>query len=381
MTLPSDGPLDEVVRFALADRQANGLLRKRSTWQPTGAVTVERDGRAFVNFASNNYLGFTHHPRLLTAMRSAVNVGSGAAGLISGHSSAHALAEQTIANWKGAEAAILLPSGYQTNLAVIQTLGAIADAHKTRSGVRFLIDKLAHASLIDAVRLGGHEFRVFPHNGLAKLERLLADAPDDQMQVVLTESIFSMDGDAADLAGFADLKRRHPFVLVVDEAHGTGVYGRQGAGLIEEMNQRAAVDISVVTLSKALGLAGGAACGSAAFIQAVENFGRAYIYSTAVPPLTAMLATEAVAICRDEPHYRNRVRELARQVRSALNGKFGCDVNDSPIIPLQVGDPHRALAAAEQLQEQGLLVVAVRPPTVPPGTSRLRVTVSAAHTD
>lgn len=381
MTASSPGgssPLNEVALRALADRQSAGLLRQRSAWHPTGPVTVEDSaGRSFVNFASNNYLGFTHHPRLLAALRTAANVGSGAAGLISGHSSAHALAEETLARWKGTEAAILLPSGYQTNLAVIQTLGAIG----SEGGVRFLIDKLAHASLIDAVRIGGHEFRVFPHNGLAKLERLLADAPAKQMQVVLTESIFSMDGDAADLAGLAELKQRHPFVLVVDEAHGTGVYGQNGAGLIEELHQRAAVDISIVTLSKALGLAGGAACASAAFVRAIENFGRSFIYSTAVAPLTAMLATEAVAICRDEPQHRHRVRALAKHVRSTLHDRFGCEINESPIIPLQVGDPHRALAAAEQLREHGLLVVAVRPPTVPPGTSRLRVTVSAAHTD
>ncbi|MDB5327302.1 MAG: 8-amino-7-oxononanoate synthase [Phycisphaerales bacterium] len=380
-----NSPLDAAVAAALEGRDRAGLLRRRTAWRPTGPVTVERDGREFVNFASNNYLGFTHHPRLLAALRTAVNVGSGAAGLISGHSAVHATAEQAIAEWKSCEAAILLPSGYQANLAVVQTLGAIANNGIEKGGVRFLIDKLAHASLLDAVRLGGHAFRIFPHNGLAKLERLLADAPKEQLQVILTESIFSMDGDAGDLVGLAELKRRHPFVLVVDEAHGSGIYGRHGAGLIDELGVREAVDVTVITLSKALGLAGAAVCGSAGFIQSVENFGRAYIYSTAVPPLTAELATEAVAVCREEPQHRHRVRMLAKRVRGELAAvgliKFTDQSADSPIIPIVLGEPARALAAAESLRDEGLLVVAVRPPTVPPGTSRLRVTVSAAHTD
>ena len=372
-------PLTLAADVALRSRESAGLLRKRLAWRPTGPVTVERDGREYVNFASNNYLGLTHHPRLLTALHRAANVGSGAAGLISGHTDAHARAEAVIAAWKGYDAAILLPSGYQANLAVVQTLAAI---HADGGGVRFLIDKLAHASLLDAVRTAGLAFRIFPHNGLTKLARLLADAPPGQTQVVLTESIFSMDGDAADLAGLAELRRRHPFVLVVDEAHGSGVYGRHGAGLVDELNLRAAVDVTVVTLSKALGLAGAAVCGPPSFVSATENFGRAYIYSTAVPPLTAELAAEAVAVCHDEPQHRDRVRAVAARVRASLHSRgLAVPAGDSPIIPISLGDPATALAAAERLRDAGLLVVAVRPPTVPPGTSRLRVTVSAAHSD
>ncbi|HEX8323990.1 MAG TPA: 8-amino-7-oxononanoate synthase [Tepidisphaeraceae bacterium] len=381
-----DSPLDLAIASVLAGRAQAGLLRRRTSWEPVGPVTVRRDGRDYVNFASNNYLGLTHHPRLLAALRAAPNVGSGAAGLISGHTDAHARAEAAIAAWKSCDAAILLPSGYQANLAVVQTLAAVAAAvdaaPKSADNVRFLIDKLAHASLLDAVRLTGQSFRIFPHNGLAKLERLLADAPARQTQIVLTESVFSMDGNAADLRGLAELKRRHPFVLVVDEAHGSGVYGRHGAGLIDELGVRDSVDVTVVTLSKALGLAGAAVCASTAFIRAIENFGRAYIYSTAVSPLTADLATEAVAVCRDEPQHQKRLRQLAKHVRAELNGYgFTCAAGDSPIIPLNMGEPALALAAADRLREAGLLVVAVRPPTVPPGTSRLRITVSAAHTD
>ncbi|MGC4031451.1 MAG: 8-amino-7-oxononanoate synthase [Tepidisphaeraceae bacterium] len=368
---------------ALTARDAAGLLRRRVVYQPTGPVTVELVGRELVNFASNNYLGLTHHPRLLAAAKNAVAVGSGAAGLISGHTDAHAAAERAIADWKSTEAAVLLPSGYQANLAVVQTLSAIGEAQgKSSGGVRFLVDKLAHASLLDAVRLTGSRFRIFPHNGLGKLRRLLAEAPADELQVVLTESIFSMDGDAADLAGLAELKRHFPFVLVVDEVHGSGVYGTGGSGLTAELNLRDAVDVTMVTLSKSLGLSGAAICGRADFVRAVENFGRAYIYSTAVSPLMATLATEAVAVCQTEPQHQQRVRRLAKQVRERLIAA-GRDVlpGDSPIIPLIVGDATAALAEASRLKDAGLLVVAVRPPTVPPNTSRFRVTVSAAHSD
>ncbi|MEZ0266250.1 MAG: aminotransferase class I/II-fold pyridoxal phosphate-dependent enzyme [Phycisphaerae bacterium] len=340
------------------------------------------DGREVVNFASNNYLGLTHHPRLIAAATAAVQAaggGAGAAGLITGHTHVHAAAQDALARWKGTEAALLLPSGYQANLAVVQTLAAIG---QQGGGIRFLVDKLAHASLIDAARATGAEMRVYPHNTLAKLERLLAEAPEGQLQVVLTESIFSMDGDAADLRGLADLKRRFGFVLVLDEAHGSGVYGPAGAGYAAELSLGHAVDVTVVTLSKAIGSAGGAICASANFCAAVLNHGRAYVYSTHVTPATAAWATEAIAVMADEPGPQARVREVSRHVRAEI-GRMGFDVpaGDSPIVPVILGDEAAALAAADQLLAVGLLAPAVRPPTVPRGGSRLRVTVSAAHSD
>lgn len=363
---------------ALGARVANSLRRSRSSVEHVDAVHLrDASGRTLVNFSSNNYLGLTHHSRMIAALADLSQSGAGAAGLISGHTTAHAAAEHAIAQWKQAEAALLMPSGYQANVAVVQAIAATASA--AGRSVRFLVDKLAHASLIDAVRQHEIAYRVFPHNGLEKLARLLADAPADELQVVLTESIFSMDGDAADLAGLAALKQKHDFLLVVDEAHGSGVYGSHGAGLVNELGLRGAVDISVVTLSKALGVSGGAICASAKFINAVENFGRAFIYSTAVSPIIARLAQEAIVICFDEPQLQKRVRSHARRVRKAL--KIESPIPDSPIIPIVLGEAQRALDAAASLREQGLLIVAVRPPTVPVGTSRLRVTVSAAHAD
>ena len=251
----------------------------------------------------------------------------------------------------------------------MQTLAGIGDS---KTSVRFLVDKLVHASLIDAVRSTGAEMRVFPHNHLNKLRRLLQDAPRNQLQVVLTESIFSMDGDAADLAGIADLKTEFPFVFLLDEAHGSGVYGEHGTGYAAERRLREIVDVSIVTLSKALGCAGGAVCASQRFCDALLNVGRAYLYSTSVPPMIAAAAQVAIEICRDEPDRQRRVRDLARHVRAALRS-MGMSIpeGDSPIIPVILGEDRCTLAAVDSLREKGLLVVAVRPPTVPRGTSRL----------
>jgi 8-amino-7-oxononanoate synthase len=379
-----DVNLNQWVDEALAEREQSRLLRVRRPVRVIDATHIEHAGKAYVNFASNNYLGLTHHPRVIAAATEACTAGgagSGAAALITGYSEEHQAAEREIAAWKRTEASVLQPSGYQANQAAVQSIAAVAET--LGRGIRFLIDKLAHASLIDGVRAAGHEFRVFPHNGFGKLERLLVEANRGEMQVVVTESIFSMDGDAADLDGLAALKEKYPFVLVLDEAHGSGVYGPGGSGYASEVGRRDAVDVSVVTLSKALGCAGGAICASRGMCEAVVNFGRAFVYSTNVPPSVPAAARAAIAVMRDEPERQRRLRDLARRVRTELRDA-GVDVPglaDCPILPVVFGDEAAALDAADRLRERGMWVVAMRPPTVPPGSSRLRVTVSSGHTD
>jgi len=366
---------DELSRLAEAHQ-----LRSRRIVVPIDAVHVEVDGRLCVNFCSNNYLGLTHHPRVVAAVREAAakfGAGAGAAGLISGYFSEHAAAESAIASWKGTEAAILLPSGYQANHAAIQSLAAVG---KSRGGVRFLVDKLAHASLLDAIRASDAVWRVFPHNGMSKLKRLLDEAEPRQLQVVVTESIFSMDGDAADLKALAELKHARPFVLLLDEAHASGVYGPDGAGLAAECGLTDAVDIFVVTFSKAAGCVGGAICASKDFCQTVINLGRAYIFSTNIPPAIAAGIEAAIRVMREEPRRQQRVRALAREIRERLRAKgMVLPDGDSPIVPIIVGEESAALDLAGKLLKKNLLVGAVRPPTVPRGTSRLRVTVSCEH--
>lgn len=371
----SDLPWEQVFDDAVGELRESNLERVRRAVRPLDAVHIEWQGRRLVNFASNNYLGLTHHPRVVEAVRRAVEesgAGSGAAGLITGYTDRHASAEAALAKWKGTDSAVILPSGYQANQAVIQTIAAVAP-------VRFLIDKLVHASLVDAVRGSGAPFRVFPHNGLPKLRRLLEEgAGEGVRQVVVTESIFSMDGDAADLLGLAALKREFPFLLVLDEAHAAGVYGPNGSGLAAELGLQSSVDVSIATLSKAIGCIGGAVCASRAFCKALLNFGRAYLFSTSVPPFVAAAAEAALDVMRDEPQRQQRVRMLAKHVRRelAMNPR-----DDSPIVPIILGDETSALRAAEQMMTEGLYVQGIRPPTVPRGTSRLRVTLSSEHTD
>jgi 7-keto-8-aminopelargonate synthetase-like enzyme len=391
--------LSRLLRQDLQQREANHLLRQRQVIKPIDSTHVVIDGKPFVNFSSNDYLGLTHHPKVLKAIaRSArSSAGSGAAGLITGYTSLHRDAEDAIVRWKGTEASILLPSGYQANLAAVQTLASVAQARGR--AVRFLIDRLVHASLIDAVRATGAEFRVFPHNGISKLKRLLTiregeapaepasptgaetarQEPRPPMDVVITESIFSMDGDAADLAALARLKAEHHFVLLLDEAHGSGVYENGGAGYANECGLSSVADLSIVTLSKAMGLAGGAICGSKLLIDGVLNHARAYIYSTSIAPAICAAIPAAIEVMREEPQRQARVRSLARRVRGALS--ISWTPTDSPIIPIVLGDEARALEASARLRELGMLVIAVRPPTVPRGSSRLRVTLSCDHSD
>ena len=254
---------------------------------------------------------------------------------------AHESAESAIAAWKNVEAAILFPSGYQANHAAIQTLAALGNAGA--GGIRFLVDKLAHASLIDAVQGSGCPWRVVPHGGLAKLRRLLGKAPADQLQVVVSESIFSMDGDAADLRGSFNSSRISHLSCCSTKAHASGVYGADGAGLAAELGVQSDVDLSIVTFSKSAGSAGGAICSSKQIRDAILNFGRAYIYSTSVPPGVAAAIQASVSIMRAEPQRQQRVRDLAKKVRSGLLGAgWKLPPGDSPIIPLIVNEESRA---------------------------------------
>jgi len=370
--------LDSLLDRELAHLAQARRLRDRRIVRQIDATHVQIDDRPYINFCSNDYLALTHHPRVVGALRDATAAGAGAAGLVCGFTTHHAHAESEIAKWKGSQSAILLPSGYQANHAAIQTLAALGQSN----GVRFLIDKLAHASLLDAIRASGRPWRTFGHNGMTRLGRLLQEAEPDQLQVVVSESIFSMDGDAADLIGLAAAKQKHPFVLLLDEAHGTGVYGPGGAGLAAECNLRDAVDISIITLSKSAGCIGGAICGSEKFCQAVLNFGRAYMFSTSPPPPIADAIVAAIGVMRDEPQRQRRVRELAVRLRAALNaGGLKLPAGDSPIVPIIVGEESVALRLGEELAGLGFLVQAIRPPTVGIGASRLRVTLCCEHRD
>ncbi|HZZ41395.1 MAG TPA: 8-amino-7-oxononanoate synthase [Tepidisphaeraceae bacterium] len=368
---------------ALDQRKHANQFRTRRIIEPIDATHIRIGSSTYINFASNNYLALTHHPALISASTSATTqfgTGAAASSLITGYTPLHAAAESSLASWKKSDRALLFPSGYQANHAAIQTISAIADA--TNKPLRFLLDKLCHASLIDAVRATGKPFRIFPHNHLPKLERLLAEADPTELQSVITESIFSMDGDSADLPALAQLKSKYPFLLLLDEAHATGVYGPHGAGLAAELNLSHLADLTTLTLSKSLASQGGVICASSAWCDAILNFGRASLYTTNIPPSIAATAIAALDILRTEPTRQHRLRLIAKQFRADLtNIGFTLPPGDSPIIPLILLSEQSALNAADTLLSQGLLTIPVRPPTVPPNTSRLRLTLSSAHTD
>jgi 8-amino-7-oxononanoate synthase len=372
--------LDRMAHAALDARRSQSLLRVRRQVELVDATHLRIAGKTLLNFSGNDYLGFSQHPVMLSVWRESIQVGSGAAALVTGRTADHVRAETDIARWKGVDDAVLLPSGYQANVAAIQTTASLAEA----SGLtpRFLVDKLVHASLIDAIRSTQAALRVFPHNNLAKLGRLLADdGSSGRLDVVVTESVFSMDGDSAALADIAALKRDHRFALVVDEAHASGLYGEDGAGLVSQLGLTRHVDLGIATFSKALGVIGGAVYGAKALVDCVVNFGRSYIYTTSPPPAVARAITQAIQLCRDEPERRERLRANVARLRTAVaSAGLQTVAGDSPIVPVLVGDEQRALDLAQNLMDRGFFVVAVRPPTVPPGTSRLRVTVSSEHT-
>jgi 8-amino-7-oxononanoate synthase len=370
-------------RDDLEQLRAASLLRHLEEVQACGAV-LRRCGRELVNLASNDYLGLCGHPRLRQAAIDAIRdhgTGAGASRLVVGHLTAHARAERRFADFKGAQAALLCPTGYMANLAALTTLA--------RPGDLVCLDKLSHASLIDAARASGATMRVFPHRGYGKLERLLAGAADQAdrgqrpaRKLIVTDSVFSMDGDSADLPVLCDLADRYDAVLIVDEAHATGVLGPTGRGLAQLQGVCDRIDVTISTASKALGGMGGIVTARREVIDALVNHARSFIYTTAVPPAQAAVIEAALDVVADEPWRRTRLAELSAHLRQLLTPTGLLPANPTanvvtPIVPLVVGTPERALALAGHLAARGLYAPAIRPPTVAPGSARVRISLRA----
>ena len=365
----------ETLRARSLDRH----LRELSSAQ---GAEVEIRGHRLINFSSNDYLGLANDPQLREAGTAAIaefGVGAGASRLISGTQSPHLALERALAKWKRTEAALCFSSGYAAALGTIPAL-------VTKNDV-VLLDKLCHASLIDGAKLSGAVLRVFPHNDMDKLESHLEWArrkhPGKRI-LILTESVFSMDGDRAPLRELIELKKRFGMLLMLDEAHAVGVIGPNGRGLAAEENVSDEVDVQMGTLSKALGTSGGYICGSRSLIDWLINRARSFIFSTAPPPSTAAAALAAVDFLSSSEGEKRRLllRERIRLMQQLLPraGLEGEDVAArSAIFPLIVGDEKAALDMAAALQSEGFLVPAIRYPTVAKGTSRLRITVTAAH--
>jgi 8-amino-7-oxononanoate synthase len=371
--------VDATLAQKLADQAAAGKSRCRRTVQarePCGVrVTVE--GRECVAFCSNDYLGLADHPRIVAAFCDAARrwgVGSGASHLVSGHTGEHHALEEELAEFVARPRALLFSTGYMANLAVAAVLVGRGD--------HVLEDRLNHASLLDAGLASGARFARFAHGDVAALRTKLSRVGATARALVMTDGVFSMDGDIAPLRDLAGACRESAAQLLVDDAHGFGVLGATGAGAAEEAGLGLDdVPVLMCTLGKAVGTCGAFVAGSAVLVESLLQRARTYIYTTALPPAVAAATRESLRVMRDEPWRRSRVLDHARRFRAGL-ADLGLQALPSrtPIQPVLVGAEAAAVAASNALFEQGFWVPAIRPPTVPAGTSRLRFTFSAAHT-
>jgi 8-amino-7-oxononanoate synthase len=362
----------------LIQLRQKALFRELRTIEEIQGPAVQVGNRWLVNFASNDYLGLSQHPSVKASAKSAIDrfgTGSAASRLVTGTQHPHTRFEEEIAAFKGAENALWFSTGYAAAVGTISALVGPGDV--------VILDKLAHACLIDGAKLSGASLRVFPHNNIAKLKHHLAWARKTYPQgktLIVTESIFSMDGDCGDLVQIVDLKREFQALLMVDEAHATGVVGPHGTGWVNALGLTRQVDVQMGTLSKAFGASGGFICGSQTIIQLLINRARSFIYSTALPASSAAAASAALEIVRGKEGEAlrttlwNNVRLLAENLAPAQR-----QAPVSPIFPLLIGDEQQALRQAETLCTNGFLVPAIRYPTVARGSARLRIALSSSH--
>ena len=359
---------------ATSRREADGLYRRLRTVEAGDGRHATVDGRRYLVFGSNDYLGLAHHPDVVAALGRAMQAGSGAAHLVNGHAREHSALEEALAAWTGREKALLFSTGMMANAGVMQVLlGSVG-------GSISIQDRLNHASLIDGARAAGAELRRYPHGDADGAARQLALRPA-HAAMVSTDGVFSMDGDIAPLATLAGICRREGVLLHVDDAHGLGVVGQHGAGSVAAANLGVAdVPVLMGTLGKALGTSGAFVAGSASLIEGLVQFARSYIYTTAMPPALAAATRVAVGLAQAADDRRARLASLVSRFRAGA-GQLGLALlpSSTPIQPLILGEAGVASTVAAALEAEGILATAIRPPTVPVGKSRLRLTFSALH--
>ncbi|MGI9280671.1 MAG: 8-amino-7-oxononanoate synthase [Endozoicomonas sp.] len=359
----------------LQARRTQGLYRARKTLEVPQGAEVVVDGKPYLAFCSNDYLGLANHPEVSAAMVRATSeygTGGGASHLVIGHSRAHHQLEEELAAFTGRERVLLFSNGYMANLGVISALLGKEDA--------VFQDRLNHASLLDAGLLSGARFQRYLHNDVANLEARLHRA-DARRKLIVTDGVFSMDGDLAPLKELSELAHRHDAWLMVDDAHGFGALGESGGGAAEYFSLgQEDLPVLVGTLGKAFGTAGAFVAGSEALIETLIQFARTYIYTTSMPPAVAEATRTSLRILKEESWRREHLNQLIQFFRKECK-RMGLELMDShsPIQPVIVGSADTAVAMSEALAAQGILVTAIRPPTVPKGTSRLRITFSAGH--
>lgn len=373
--------LDKALSPALAARQNAHLYRRRCTLESPQGAEVRVDGQHYLNFCSNDYLGLANHPEVIAAFQDAANqygVGSGASHLVVGHSRVHHDLEEALADFTGRPRALLFSSGYQANMGTINALVGRRD---------FIFqDRLNHASLLDGASLSSANFQRFAHNDARALEKRLYEAREkspDSRKLVVVDGVFSMDGDAAPLKAYADLCQQYGAWLMVDDAHGFGATGAHGRGSLEAAEcSMEEVPILMGTLGKAFGTAGAFIAGSEVLIESLIQNARNYIYTTAMPSAVAAATLSSLALIKREAWRRQHLQNLIQQFQQGLKGlPFELMPSHTAIQPLRVGSTEAALHLSEKLRTQNILISAIRPPTVPEGTARLRITLSAAHSE
>ncbi|MDX1457555.1 MAG: 8-amino-7-oxononanoate synthase [Marinobacter sp.] len=360
----------------LEARKSAGLYRTRRLVSGPQQPSLTSDGKPVLAFCSNDYLGLANHPAVAAALTAAVpamGVGGAASHLICGHHEAHHRLEQRLADLTGRSAALFFSTGYMANLGVISALAGRGDT--------IFSDRLNHASIIDGCILSRAKVQRYPHNDVAALADKLADTSGHKL--VVTDGVFSMDGDLAPLKELAALCRQHDALLVVDDAHGVGVLGNRGGGSLEQLGlSEDEVPLLMGTLGKAVGTSGAFVAGPELLIEYLVQKARTYIYTTAMPPALAEATCTALDIIETEPQRREHLRQLIGRFRKEVQGLgYQLMPSQTPIQPILVGDNWAALELSRRLEDEGLLVTAIRPPTVPEGEARLRVTLSATHTD
>ncbi|HET8708242.1 MAG TPA: 8-amino-7-oxononanoate synthase [Pseudomonadales bacterium] len=361
----------------LAERAKANLMRERRVLQSAQSAHIQLNNRDVLNFCSNDYLGLANDPRVKAAFIAGVEkygVGSGASHLVIGHSTVHHALEDALADFCGRERAVLFSSGFAANLGVLTALLTEKDA--------VFEDKLNHASLLDGGLFSGARFQRYLHNDVQSLRQRLHKS-DARHKLIVTDGVFSMDGDVAPLAELAQAAADHNAAFMVDDAHGFGVLGKTGAGSVEAAGlSQQQVPILMATLGKAAGVQGAFVSGSAVLVETLIQFARTYIYTTAIPPASAAAALKSLEIIQQEPWRREHVLNLVQRFRKGA-AALGLNLMDSytPIQPVLIGAAEDAVRWSNALAQQNILISAIRPPTVAAGTSRLRITFSAQHSE
>jgi len=362
------------LKTELDERAAQGLLRRRRTLATPQGVHIAVDGKPYLSFCSNDYLGLANHPKLIEALQQGAQnfgVGSGASHLVSGHFDAHHELEQTLAQFVGKPAALSFSTGYMANLGAVQALVGRGDT--------VFADKLNHASLNDAMQLSRAEVKRYRHNDVAHLAEMLAQTKSGR-KLIITDAVFSMDGDIAPVSELLALCEQNDAWLLIDDAHGFGVLGEGGRGAMSHFKLNSPRIIYMATLGKAAGVAGAFVAAEQVVIDTLLQAARSYIYTTASPPALSVAVLASLKLIREEDWRRERLQQLITQLRAGMrNLPWQLMESSTPVQPLMVGSNEAALSLSEGLRERGIWVPAIRPPTVPQGTARLRITLSAAH--